>query len=209
MPSNRGPFRALQSLHFFWVLLWSVPKLFRFLCVLGKRKETVIQSKLSTRTACGQSKRRGRVCKVESERHIKYEELLPKWLKEKIFEIMGSRLISISFDKIYRIVKLCSLNGIFVASPSPLYLRVCILLAVCSGVSVCVGQRGCTLDNIYSFLGDNLRLAKEKSSKRSKRSIHLTIHLCLNWHRQKATFVCVLGSEFGLVGSCGSCSSRS
>lgn len=52
---------------------------------------------------------------------------------------MGSRLISISFDKIYGVLKLCSLNGIFVASPSPLYLRVCILLAVweCVCVSVC------------------------------------------------------------------------
>lgn len=69
---------------------------------------------------------------------------------------MGSRPISISFDKIYKIVKLCSLNGIFVAiRPLPVshcipqfascYLRVC----------VCVCVRGCTLDKVYSFLGDN------------------------------------------------------
>lgn len=52
---------------------------------------------------------------------------------------MGSRPISISFDKIYKIVKLCSLNGIFVALRpiahcipqfASCYLRVCVCARV-------------------------------------------------------------------------------
>lgn len=99
---------------------------------------------------------------------------------------MGSRLISISFDKIYKIVKLCSLNGIFVASqPFPLPLPIVsnslhLVIFKCVYVSVCASVRGCTLDKASSFLGDNLRLAKETSSEQratnqgtNEASIHL------------------------------------
>lgn len=67
---------------------------------------------------------------------------------------MGSRPISISFDKIYKIVKLCSLNGIFVAI-RPLPVSHCIPQFSSCYLRVCVCVRGCTLDKVYSFLGDN------------------------------------------------------
>lgn len=130
---------------------------------------------------------------------------------------MGSRLISISFDKIYRIVKLCSLNGIFVASQSaarcPLYLRVCILLAVCVCVYMCVwdceGAHQTTFTASFATICGWQKRNAEQPAKHSIPSHPIpSIHLCLNCCKQKAAFVWILGSEFGLVGSCGSCSSR-
>lgn len=100
--------------------------------------------------------------------------------------------ISISFDKIYKIVKLRSLNGIFVAvRPLPIVFHsLHLVIFECACVCMCV--RGCTLDKVYSFLGDNFvsfAVGKRDATQAASRASPVRIHLCLNGCKQKDAFV--------------------